>query len=197
MISEEYYRYYHNYLLPFIGCGCKVATGNSVCRHNAELLVKLENKIGVESMYTFVFPGNGKTLNKKTNHALAIIIDNDKCFGYCPTTDVYSNIIKMEVTDNKYFYLKNIEDDYNFIAPLKQNEDYINNLYNNFDYLGISNEVLKERYSQILIQRLDEEREGILEQFYNGTKPNLDIINQKVNEISPLKRGKIKHLVIR
>lgn len=200
MLGEEYRRYYHYYLLPFIGCGCKVVTGKSVCRHNTDLLVKLGNRVGVKSLYTFVFDGNEKVGEKKPDHALAIIIDNDIVFGYCPTIDIYSNILKRETSDNigyKYFYLKSIEDNCNFIAPLEDNEDYINNLYNNFDYLEITNEYVKKRYSQILIQRLDEERDGILEEFYNETKPNLDIINRKVNELSPTKKGKLKQLIIK
>ena len=200
MLSEEYINYYCYYLLPIFGCGCRVATGNSVCRNFTDLLVNLENRIGNKSMHTFAFPDDENRKTTKVNHAFATIIDNDRCFGYCPTMDVYSNVLKEKIIDNKefkYLYFKDIKDDCNFIAPLEDNEDDIINLYNKFNYLGIDDEYINKRYSQILIQRLDDERDGTLENFYNEIKPNLDIINKKVNEISPIKKGKIKHLIIK
>lgn len=205
MAKEEYKKYKLKYEIPHLGC--RVATGKSLCRHMTDLLVSIENIINNKAVYTNCFRDNKdidyNLIYNKCNHALAIIIDNNNCFAYCPTSGEIFNIFSTQKSINgkiyKYLYLHNIDNESvnNYIVPINSNIDFINDIHTNFIYNRITKEKIQKRTTQIIIKILEEERKGILNKFYNELKPNSEIINKKINEISPAKREKIKKLIIR
>ncbi len=188
--------------------GSYVITGSSVCRHMAYLLVDLENQLEKEAYNTNVFIENERLITNlkrsNTNHSVTLIIDNELLFAYCPTTKRILNInfdSKDYFYDHyKYFCFTNVNKAYseyynNFIAPLDNNYD-IEKLYNNCIYKKLTEGELTKRKMQIALQFFEEETNGSIDEFYNKTKDDLESINQKIYELTPHEKGKVKSLII-
>lgn len=206
MTKKDYIKYklkYENELL-----GSYVITGSSVCRHMTYLLVDLENYLEKEVYNANVFTENKSLVknlkNINTNHSVAIIVDKDLLFAYCPTNKRILDVSFASKTNGydgyQYFYLTNISKTYkeyynNYIAPLDNNYD-IERIYNNNSYRSLTEEELSKRKVEISLQFLDEELNGSINNFYNKTKKDLDLISKKIFELTPSENGKVKSLII-
>ncbi len=188
--------------------GSYVITGSSVCRHMAYLLTDLENRLEKEAYNTNVFIENNNLItnlkNSNTNHSVVLIIDKDLLFAYCPTNkrilDVNIDSKTSYYYDYSYFHLTSIREKYkeyyhNYIAPIDNNYD-IEEIYNNYIYRKLNEEKLTKRKIQISLQFLDAQTNGSIDNFYNRIKSDIDLINQKIYELTPQEKGKVKKLII-
>ena len=188
--------------------GCRIATGNSVCRHRASFIVDLEQSLNNNAYYATNFPVNKKSIYLNTPdlsdyflcHAISILKDKkDSLYIFDPTMNFWStNLSSMRDIEGKEYITYEISD-YIFFIP----NNCIFNSYTESEnpvFIDITkknnnlNENTQLAYSDCVYDQLTKEE---CEQFYIDTKEQLFKIKSSYEEIVPLTKNKVKKHIIR
>lgn len=192
--------------------GCKVATGVGVCRHSSSQLTDILKRVGYNSYNFYVEGLTDNTFNTDTyklnriNHQYTIIENGDqKYFGYCTTS---KSFIELDFDfDDKYIHVSTIpliegEKLHESIIPLDFNLLVYDNKKIVLDLLNRKKEAFREMNLSLLIhqyiemENLIRNNNMLLDEFYENTKEDLEIISNNYKKVVP-SSGKIKQLKIR
>ncbi len=206
-LTKEYAIKNNKYELEYL-LGARISTGEAVCRHQTSLYIDIQNNIGNFTWELNVLPIYKKDLynflklnSVETNHLIAITQNEKYIFSYDATNNLFLDIINANKSINEYknlilkpnIKLKKEDEDILYIAPSdKNNYDIDSKLSINL----LDKSELNERCNMINRQFNEEKDKDILN-FYLETRNQLERINKQINEISPIKKEKIKRLIIK
>lgn len=187
------YKYNNDYEIDEI-LGSRVATGNTVCRHESSMLTDLEKKLGNNSYNLSVYTqqkdnnGNINTDDIHVNHRITIIEEEGNIYASDPTNRCFISNFKQY--DNKYIYgepislCKNINNNSIFVI-IDENQKNINS-----ESANLSKENINQKYKEVLstiYYNID-----LISDFYDESIYQLEKISELNKTLIPLSNQKIK-----
>lgn len=187
--------------------GCRIATGNSVCRHRASFIVDLEQSLNNNAYYATNFPVNKKSIYLNPPdlsdyflcHAISILKDDkDSLYIFDPTMNFWStNLSSMKDIEGKE-YITYENGDYVFFIPknsvfnsyIESDNPVFIDITKKYDKSNERNQLI---FNDYIYDKLKEE----CNQFYLDTKEQLFKIKYSYEEIVPLTKNKVKKHIIR
>lgn len=202
---SKYPLYESYYDLPEL-FGCRIATGNSVCRHRASFIVDLEQSLNNNAYYATNFPVNKNRIYLNTPdlseyflcHAISILKDDkDSLYIFDPTMNFWStNLSSMKDIEGKE-YITYEYGNYVFFIP---NNGVFNSYIDSDNPIFI--DITKKdnnstEYKHSSLNCIEEQFKEECNQFYLNTKEQLFKIKDAYEEIVPLTENKVKKHIIR